>query len=143
MLSDLTTTGNVVHMPFVHRVQFSPDGKWMASTDDHCVILWDAKDGTTVTEWTEPSNIRNSMFTPDSSHLVLCSVDRLALWDVLHPFNVSAETPLVRNEGRHNYATWSPDGALCAVYGGRQKGSPYYISCRHPLHDNNRGVVPL
>ncbi|RPD79665.1 WD40 repeat-like protein [Lentinus tigrinus ALCF2SS1-7] len=69
------------------------------------------------------------IFTPDSRRLVVCSRNRLAVHNVMHPFDIVAETHLAL-EGRQLWV-WSPDGALCALIGwplGVQHDHDFHLS---------------
>jgi COMPASS component SWD3 len=64
----------------VHRAEFSPNGKWIASAgEDHTVRVWSAEDGTllqTLQEGQEP--MLDVAFSPDS-RFIAASADKVVL----------------------------------------------------------------
>jgi WD40 repeat protein len=75
----LTLTG---HQGPIHRAEFSPNGKWIASAgEDHTLRLWSAEDGTllqTLQESQEP--LLDVAFSPDSRFIAASSEKQVFTW---------------------------------------------------------------
>jgi len=70
------------HIGTVHRAEFSPNGKWIASAgEDRTVRVWSAEDGTllqTLEESREP--LLDVTFSPDSRFLAASSENEVLTW---------------------------------------------------------------
>ena len=102
---------HVGHESPVRIVQFSPNGQWVASADEDCVILWHAASGVIVSD-RSIQYARGLAFTPESQKLVICTTNRLMMEDLSQPFDITADIPL---EHAVNKCIWSPDGELCLL----------------------------
>jgi WD40 repeat protein len=72
------------HSNLITSVQFSPDGRWIATAStDHTARVWDAQNGQPLTEPLPHGDIVNSaQFTPDGRQILTTSDDGAArVWD--------------------------------------------------------------
>jgi WD40 repeat protein/tetratricopeptide (TPR) repeat protein len=65
----------------LQRAVFSPDGRWIATTDGHVTTLWDA--GTGKEQSSMPTNAFDLVFSPDSGRIACSSKNTTwRIWDV-------------------------------------------------------------
>jgi WD40 repeat protein len=89
-----------------NTVAFSPNGKYMLSSGDNKVILWDAATGKELSIMTHENEINSVAFSPDSKFVVSGSYDYTArVWDALTGKEISRMT----HDNVVNSVAFSPD----------------------------------
>jgi eukaryotic-like serine/threonine-protein kinase len=107
------------HTKTIHAVQFSNDGKWLASGSyDETVRIWNANTMELVTVLAHGSKVYDVSFSPDSLRLATGCADNTArLWD-LTTFQQVAE--LRGHDAYVHSIAWSPDGTQLVTGSGDQ-----------------------
>jgi transducin (beta)-like 1 len=72
------------HSDSVYSVAFSPDGQWLASgSDDHCLHLWNVKDGSLVKTYTGGGGIFEVCWSGEGNQVAACfSNNSLCVFDM-------------------------------------------------------------
>ena len=101
------------HTNFVYPVEFSPDGKILASKSQTDVILWDVKTGALIHTLTEYAKLFTSIaFSPDGKILAAGSMDNtVILWDVKKGAKIHILTGHTKGV---TAVAFSPDGTTLA-----------------------------
>ncbi|KAG0284817.1 hypothetical protein BGZ96_010837 [Linnemannia gamsii] len=87
--------------PGVHNLVFSPNGRWMASSSDADVILWDTETFTQIISWSNLSYfVKGVAFSPDNLQIVSCGSDR-----TIHRIDLSTVDKTLEMQGDflHDY----------------------------------------
>ncbi|KAK9866803.1 hypothetical protein WJX84_003658 [Apatococcus fuscideae] len=108
------------HMQLVNQVQFSPDGRWVASASfDKAIKLWNGADGTFVANFRgHVGAVYQIAWSSDSRLLVSGSKDStLKVWDVK---TRKLKLDLPGHADEVFAVDWSPDGSAVAS-GGKDK----------------------
>lgn len=111
----LTVTGHWPAADHALAVDWSPDGRWIASSAGSRVLLWDAETRALSRTLDAPARIEVLAFSPVGATLAAGSADRsITLWDV-----ASGEQTATLTGHRDAVAAlaWSPDGARLASAG--------------------------
>jgi WD40 repeat protein len=121
---DLTTNRAGKHLKgharWVQCLAFSPDGKWLASSDmTQSMRIWEADSGASVgvVEYHQLGNmigVRPMVFSPDSKYLVGINWNEVLVWGT---GSWQPETRLVCGVDQPHCLAFSPDGSLLAVGG--------------------------
>jgi WD40 repeat protein len=110
------------HDDSVGSVGFSPDGRYLVTTDagpTAQALIWDAKSGQRIAallghDVGRGSGIRSGAFSPDGRFIVTTGKDHtVRLWEVAH----TAPARQLLGEGNTGEFTFSPDGSLIAASG--------------------------
>jgi len=101
------------HESWVESVTYSPDGKWLVSSEWlGKIILWDAQ--TFMPVWTKDIGVDSELlFTPDSQTLIVNGRDNVQLWDV----NNGQEKAIIPIDPYYKISV-SPDGKRLAIIEG-------------------------
>lgn len=102
----------LVNREWVWKLTFAPDGKKLASTAGHNVLLWDTKTGQCVNKLTgHRDTVSAVVFSPDGRVLASVGLDKtLRVWDI---GTGKEKWSTLRPEGLNNVA-FSPDGQWVA-----------------------------
>jgi WD40 repeat protein len=111
------TSGQLVGGPLVHRdavrsMEFSKDGRWLATAcDDHTARVWNAATGEPVSPWLPHDyEARLVAFSPDSAKLAtLARRGAVRLWNTRSGEPITAPLNYPRNLGS-GHVSYSPDG---------------------------------
>ncbi|MBC8288805.1 MAG: WD40 repeat domain-containing protein [Planctomycetes bacterium] len=107
----------------VHCVDFSPDGKTVASTNGRIVQLWEVITGRRLRQFSGHQEIVTvCAFSPENKFLASLSSNTICLWDVATGklLREVRDFSSGRGTGIFNYLAWSPDGETLAS-GGHDK----------------------
>ena len=69
------------HSSPVRWVEFSPDGRLLATSSDYDVILWDMQTGQRLRSFASADSSAGAMFSPDGKMIVTSFADQLIIWD--------------------------------------------------------------
>jgi WD40 repeat protein/serine/threonine protein kinase len=97
--------------------EFSPDGRWIVTTDDDGVRVWSASSMSLA--WTNRGGpVYHAVFTPDGSRVLTAGTDgALRIWDTATGVQLRALSHALASGDVASYFTLSvsPDGALAAA----------------------------
>jgi WD40 repeat protein len=100
------------HSAQVNSIEFSPDGKLLASAgDDACAILWDVATGKAVRRLPHPGAVSAVLFTPDGKTLLSASTDNNRAFQV---FQVHV-TDVGSGQELRSLKMPEPNGLACMV----------------------------
>lgn len=122
------------HTKTIKAVQYTADGRWMASAgEDQSILVWDAAGPNRLFRLVGHTQaVSNLCWSNDGKHLLSVSNDgTLKLWDLSRPFEVSYEVC--------NYGPWqvpvSADGQYFAAPCSDEHLGIYNIRSGQQLHD--------
>ncbi len=116
------------HTGTVNAVEFSPDGRWLASGGDDAVIrIWDTATGLVTRELATPdSPVRAIAISPDGTRLASGGDDALVrIWD-LRRGTVRLEVPV--RTGAVCAVAFNPDGQAVVTADGREPAKVWNAS---------------
>jgi WD40 repeat protein/serine/threonine protein kinase len=106
--------GSLRHEQRVTWVEYSPDGKWLASaSDDHTAKIWDATTGALKAVLAHDSALNGIVFSPDSSRVLTCALR--GQWRIWRVPDGEPVTPFGTSIRRVDAGAFSPDGTLVVV----------------------------
>lgn len=155
LASDLTR-----HQKAVNCVRWSPNGKYLASCDDECVIfIWKKKedDGFNIFDessdndkevWISYKTLRGHMedvydlsFSPDSQFLISGSVDNTAMiWDI----EKAKSSCIIRDhKGFVQGVAWDPLNKYLATLSTDRHFRIFDVKTKKNIHRNHKSIIPV
>src|SRR5262249_8438822 len=119
------------HPRSITALAFSPDGKYLASSDRYVTKLWDLATASEVATW-QKSPAHRLVFSPDGKVLALAGMTSVCVHRVpdgkqLHVLDAKAQ------QGVESVA-FSPDGSLIAATGGGDSSPAWRVTAGTDAH---------
>lgn len=151
------------HQTSVNCVRWSPNGKYLASCDDECVIfIWKKKadsEGTSIFDkddcsendkevWLSYKTLRGHMrdvydlsFSPDSQFLISGSVDNTAMiWDI----EKAKSTSIIRDhKGFVQGVAWDPQNKYLATLSTDRFFRVFDVKSKKNIQRNYKSIIPV
>src|SRR5262249_23091766 len=105
-----------LHLSEVNSIAFSSDGNRLATASNLSVKVWNTTNGQLMTSFTESSNTRRIVYSPDGKTIAVASGlnSSVTLWDTI----TDRKLVLKGNHSAILSLAWAPDGKTLAS-GGR------------------------
>ena len=106
--------------PRVWHAEFSPDGRWIASTSEQGASLWDANDPDkppVVLGGSKDDTFSSASFSRDGRRVIAFGKIFLAIWDADHPEKPPTVVRCTGAGGRMGFGWDSPDGRRVLITG--------------------------
>ncbi len=125
-------SGLNLHQSMIRALRFNPDGTMLAVALFNRIEIWDPASGNPLASVPTTSRVQDLSFSPDGLTLAAAVEGQVQTWAIVEPLGrTRLAPPETRPASRPAFVTFSPSGALAALFTNVETNSARFLGPRH------------